>query len=470
MSTDTKTALPFHQRMHLDHSNGGSAVKHLFNVLRQLWVQHGHAGFDIYRDPRTSNKEKLCEYLRAHYSSADIDAAHERARQTYGGGNGRGNYRGRGSKSNNSQGDSSGKGSSEQEQGQGNGSETQGQAKQEQGEAEQQQQSESKSQAKAGEGSSYQQLPPNPIAEAIRPYWLADDQAALNQVAANQKAMQQQIVDALAKIAANGGGNAGTGGGFQTTVVRIECPKLGKIEAGIQHKNFPLLLKMCNARLRSGHRLNVWLYGPAGTGKTTAAEKVASVLSLPFHYNGALETRYELIGFVDATGRTIRTAFREAWEHGGVYLFDEIDASSPSALLALNGALANGVAPFPDKMVPRHPDCIILAGANTTGLGGTVEYVGRYKQDAALTDRFVYCDWPLDEALEAALCAEQAWIERVRAVRASVKRQGFKGHGITPRATLYGEALLAAGISQRDVEASVLRKGISDAQWSQIRS
>src|SRR5690606_7558053 len=98
--------------------------------------------------------------------------------------------------------------------------------------------------------------------------------------------------------------------------------------------------------------VNVWLAGPAGSGKTTAAEQVAKALKLKFYFNGAIDTEYKLSGFVDAHGRIVSTAFREAYTNGGVYLFDEVDASLPSATLAFNAALANGQCDFPGSKEP----------------------------------------------------------------------------------------------------------------------
>lgn len=252
------------------------------------------------------------------------------------------------------------------------------------------------------------------------------------------------------------------------TVVELVTPELPPISMGVQHNQFPTLLKMCNARLRDGSRLNIWVHGPSGTGKTSAARNVAKALSLPFHYNGALATQYQLMGYNDANGRYVTTEFRQAYEFGGVYLFDEIDASMPDALLALNGALANGICPFPDKIVPRHPDCIILAGANTSGTGATMEYVGRMKQDAALTDRFVFLDWPIDLALESAICANQEWLDKVRKAREGIEREGIKNHKVTSRAALFGEALLAAGVDLKAVEHATLKKGLTDAMYNNM--
>lgn len=168
--------------------------------------------------------------------------------------------------------------------------------------------------------------------------------------------------------------------------------------AGVSHKKFsPLVMLMTS--LGEEDR-NIWLAGPAGSGKTTAARKLAEAMGLPFEFNGAIDTEYKLSGFVDANGRVISTAFRRIWEFGGVYLFDECDASMAGALLAFNAALANGHAAFPDGTIKRHQNCYIIAAANTWGFGGDANYVGRAKLDAAFLDRFVTLSWDYDQDLE----------------------------------------------------------------------
>lgn len=250
--------------------------------------------------------------------------------------------------------------------------------------------------------------------------------------------------------------------------VEVVVPELPPVDVGIQHHRFETLLKACSARMADGHRLNVWLAGPAGSGKTTAAKMVAKALGLQFVFNGAVSTQFELTGFVTANGMTVRTPFRDAWENGGVYLFDEIDGSNPNAVTAFNAALANGCFAFPDGMVDRHPDCIVIAGANTSGNGATHEYVGRMKQDKAFLDRFVEIDWPIDEKLETAITPNAAWVQRVQGVRRRVADRGIKGHMVTPRASQYGAALLAAGIDMQTVERMTLKKGLAEDAWTQI--
>lgn len=240
-----------------------------------------------------------------------------------------------------------------------------------------------------------------------------------------------------------------------------------KVE-GAQHEKFETLLHLCAAKQPDGHRLNVWLYGPPGTGKTTAARNAAKALGLGFYCNGALSTKYELTGFVDAHGKLVRTPFRDAWESGGVYLFDEIDGSVAQAVVAFNAALANGVMAFPDGMIERHPDCVIVAAANTTGLGATAEFTGRMKLDAATLDRFVMVEWNIDEALEAQLCARKEWVREVQAFRRKVAEKGVKGVHVTPRATIYGASLLDQGLPVAAVRELVLRKGMSAQQWAMV--
>lgn len=250
--------------------------------------------------------------------------------------------------------------------------------------------------------------------------------------------------------------------------VVLSRPELPDADVGVQHERFPLLLRACTARRIDGTRIAPWLYGPPGTGKTTAARAVARALSLEFGFTGALDGAYGLLGFVSAGGQLVRTAFRDRWEHGGVFLFDEIDASHPSAVVAFNAAIDADLCAFPDGMVERHPDCIVIAAANTTGHGATAGMTGRVRQDAASLDRFAMIRWDIDPALEAAMSVNPAWLRAVRAARDTAASRRADAL-ISPRATAKGDALLAAGIEFDDVAEIVLRCGLSDDAWSPIR-
>lgn len=241
------------------------------------------------------------------------------------------------------------------------------------------------------------------------------------------------------------------------------------LNLGVQHKQFDKLVKLCGVRNDDGYQWPVWLPGPAGSGKTTAARNVAKALDLPFYFTGAVDQPYGLIGFRDAGGNYNRTSFREAFENGGVFLWDEVDASNPNALTIFNAAFENGVCPFPDGIVQRHPDCILIAAANTYGHGATHEYVGRNKLDAASVDRFLMLDWTYDEALELALAGDNEWTRYVQKARKACASAGIK-HVISPRASIRGNKLLAEGFEKDEVIRMTVRKGLPDDSWKTITS
>lgn len=249
----------------------------------------------------------------------------------------------------------------------------------------------------------------------------------------------------------------------------IVPPDLQEKNLGIVHRGFTDLLATLNARTHA------WVFGPAGTGKTTAALRAAEALGLTTRITGAIDADYRLSGFVDAQGRVVSTEFRRAWTEGGVFIFDDIDASSPQALTAFNAALANGVCAFPDQTLEQHKDFFAIVTANTNGGGGTSEYTARTKQDAAVRDRFLFLEWEIDESLERGTCHDLAWCDLVQKCRALVRKHGVS-HLVTPRATYMGERLIASYLSlgrSRDeaVEKTclaALRKGIAKDTWAKI--
>lgn len=255
--------------------------------------------------------------------------------------------------------------------------------------------------------------------------------------------------------------------------IEITRPDMTRINVGRQHKQFEILLRMVSAVMPKPDgdhvRLNVWLAGPAGTGKTTAAEKCAEANSLAFASTGSLTESYKLFGFMSpGTGEYVSTPFRQIWENGGVFIFDDFDGSDPITALELNNALANGYCSFPDKVVKRHADCVLILTANTWGLGGTDAYVGRLKQDAAFLDRFVRLSWDIDEDLERDTCPNPEWVKRVQQVRARVREKGIRVL-VTPRASYYGAALFAAGLNQEQVEHATIRAAMTAEQWAQVQ-
>jgi len=226
-------------------------------------------------------------------------------------------------------------------------------------------------------------------------------------------------------------------------------------------------------------RQHVYLPGPAGCGKTHLGKQAAQLAGLKFYSTGAVDSQYALLGFRDANGVYRGTPFRQAYEFGGVFLFDEMDASDSAALLCVNQALANDEMAFPDGMVTRHPDFVCIAAANTFGHGADRMYVGRSQLDAATLDRFARIAMDYDEELEERLAiaavpaanAEQArgWVARVRAIRAEARLANMRVC-VSMRAAIEGARDLAAGDTLQEVEESRILAGHDSAVQARLRA
>lgn len=148
------------------------------------------------------------------------------------------------------------------------------------------------------------------------------------------------------------------------------------------------------------HGLNVYLVGPAGSGKNKLVEQIAEAMDLPFRMTNAITYEHQLMGFVDGNGKYHGTPFYELWVNGGVFLLDEIDASSQEVTIKLDAAIANGYADFPIGNIKKHENFHIIAAGNTYGLGADYEYVGRNVLDAAFLNRFVTVEVDYDPNIE----------------------------------------------------------------------
>ncbi len=262
-----------------------------------------------------------------------------------------------------------------------------------------------------------------------------------------------------------------------------EFPLLDEIkcEETPQHENFPLVM----AALRA--KVPIWLWGDAGSGKTTSAKKAADQMGLPFRVLSVCPTttKSELFGYRDASGNYHSTAFREIFEHGGVFLLDEIDNGNPSILSVLNTALANDTCSFPDGNIQRHEKALFMAAANTIGRGADVRYVGRNALDATTLDRFVFVRMDIDENLEQSFVtgkfdntkltkigaggkiSAENWLALVQKARRVCKDLGLQ-HLITPRATVYGHRLLRAGVGRKHLMELCIYKGLRETDRAKI--
>lgn len=164
--------------------------------------------------------------------------------------------------------------------------------------------------------------------------------------------------------------------------------------------NFENILKLVAA-----HE-NVYLYGPAGSGKNTIAEQIADALGVDFYYQNTLVTKFDVSGYKNAQGEYEETPFYKAWKNGGLFFADELDNSTAEAIIALNAALANGYYTFPNsgEKVAKNPNFYCIAAGNTNGQGATEEYCGRYQMDESSRDRFAFIEIDYNEKVEESIC------------------------------------------------------------------
>lgn len=266
------------------------------------------------------------------------------------------------------------------------------------------------------------------MADALTPYLEAQLQTKLDedQVSA--------LIEARVKTALDN----------HTRTIKIENVTTGEVrKLDITHANFADLLALVQMRL------NVYMFGDAGSGKTKAAEQVAEALGLPF-YAIALNQQspaYLLTGFIAADGKTFTEPdFYKAYRDGGVFLIDELDAANGNLLTALNTALINGFAMFPCGRVARHKDFVCVATGNTTGRGASQVYNARQPLDGATLERFVFLEWGYDEKLESTLALNEnpdarKWVSFVQSLRKYCKQHHPKVL-VTPRASIFGAQLL----------------------------
>lgn len=222
---------------------------------------------------------------------------------------------------------------------------------------------------------------------------------------------------------------------------------------------------------------SVMLVGPMGTGKSTIAAHAADALGIAFDYmaTGPQTSKSDVLGYMTADGNYVASAFRRVYEHGGIFLFDEMDAAHPGILTVINGSLANGHASFPDQLVKRHPDAHFIAAANTYGRGPDRKYVGRQALDAATLDRFTVIDVEVDTDLEDQLC-HATGLDAARVLRVLSYVRQLRSNALThkmavdfsPRASVGICRLLAAGWTVDKAIAGRARRGLSDQDWAKV--
>ena len=201
----------------------------------------------------------------------------------------------------------------------------------------------------------------------------------------------------------------------EKAVVDIVCRELDKRASHIQHiqvkspngtanmtgcfcEKFEYLVNIVSA----GKPL--YMYGPAGSGKSFTAKQIAEALGLPYFETSQAMFSYDLKGYGDAGGNYVETPFYKAFTQGGLFFLDEVDASASEAMVVLNNAIANRRFDFPVVgMVNAHEKFRVVAAGNTRMTGATLAYSARQMQDSSFKNRFFFEVMGYDRRIELQL-------------------------------------------------------------------
>lgn len=244
-----------------------------------------------------------------------------------------------------------------------------------------------------------------------------------------------------------------TYGKLPTTIEIVQGTKKKDVD-GLFHKNFNKILQIV------GQKIPLMLIGPAGSGKNHTLEQVAKALDLPFYFSNSITQEYKLTGFIDAGGIYHETEFYKAFTTGGLFFFDEIDASCAESLIIINAALANGYFDFPNGRVNAHEDFRVVAAANTFGTGADMIYVGRNQLDGATLDRFATMEFDYDENIEKTISADDELYRFIISVRNAIKKRRLR-FVVSMRATINASKMLQAGIDKETIVKSVITKSMT---------
>ncbi len=131
----------------------------------------------------------------------------------------------------------------------------------------------------------------------------------------------------------------------------------------------------------------------------------------------------------------MRTIFRNAWENGGLVLFDECGLAPGAFLNVLNSALEQKIICFPDgQTIKIHENCFLCFADNSTLYGNDSLYPERTDVGGAFRDRLTYVEFPYDEALElqilihkfgGSLLRAQKWHNVVKTIRRDLANLGI---------------------------------------------
>jgi len=256
-------------------------------------------------------------------------------------------------------------------------------------------------------------------------------------------------------------------------ITRLELPD--REPRQIEGKVHPVMRKVLAIISQKAH---VYLSGPAGTGKSMIAEQVAELLGLEFSSISCHPqmTGAALFGYPLPTGGYVPTEFRKRFEHGGVFCIDEMDNGNPAIISSLNQALSNRVCAFPDGMVKRNDEFIVVGTGNTFGTGPNALHMTRQALDTASRTRFFGIEVPEDPEIERAVIDSSGideetatdWHNVIHDLRRAVNTLEMRV-SVSMRHAMIGAKALAAGLTRDEALEGTVFFGVPVEQVAKIR-
>lgn len=224
---------------------------------------------------------------------------------------------------------------------------------------------------------------------------------------------------------------------------------------------------------------NIWLYGPAGTGKSSFAEQLAARTGRPFCLIPCDDTTEapELVGMTVPHQGSVR------WQDGvltaamripgTIILVDEPTVARPGALMVLQSVLASGLLSVKEtgEVVRAAPGVRFLVADNTNGTGGGAAegYEGTRRLNRATLDRFslhLKLDFMPPDAEAAALVAHTSCTAELAALLVScavLTRAAKVSHSLGLRRLIAWAEALTDGLEARYAfETAVLNSATRD--------
>jgi len=186
------------------------------------------------------------------------------------------------------------------------------------------------------------------------------------------------------------------------------------------HKLLPEILRRYAAGIR-----NFLFVGPSGSGKSTLARQIALALNVPYGmlpWSGDT-TPGTVLGRPSPDGTSFNPSpWLQLYTQAAVFNHDELDGADPNVPICMNAAIENGEVFLPSGHFIRHAQHVVIATANTWGIGADMLYCGRNQLDAAVRDRFVGGAFIVeyDAQLEQQLAPEQEYRQTFWEIRSRI--------------------------------------------------